>query len=116
MFHSRIGMAVVQKSEVSPEMSVGRLTGKDTEKLVRTVKEYIFRDVTTEDFREAQVAAGGIDARDFTDSLESRLCPGLYAAGEVLDVDGDCGGYNLQWAWTSGYTVGSALKDLAENG
>ena len=116
MFHSRIGLSVAQKSEVFPDMPIGYLKENDIERLVRTVKGYKFRDVTADDFRDAQVAAGGIDARDFSDSLESKLCPGLYAAGEVLDIDGDCGGYNLQWAWTSGYTVGSALRDLAENG
>ena len=40
--------------------------------------------------------------------MESRLVPGLFAAGEVLDIDGDCGGYNLQWAWASGYLAGKA--------
>ena len=40
---------------------------------------------------------------------ERRLCPGLYAAGEVLDIDGDCGGYNLQWAWSSGRLAGQLL-------
>jgi hypothetical protein len=46
------------------------------------------------------------------DTLESNLCPGLFFAGEVLDVDGKCGGYNLQWAWSSGYVAGknAALK------
>ena len=57
----------------------------------------------------AQVTAGGILTRDFDPvTLESRLVPGLYACGEVLDVDGDCGGYNLQWAWSSGYAAGTA--------
>ena len=58
-------------------------------------------------FDAAQVPAGGIRTDEFSaQTLESRLCPGLYAAGEVLDIDGDCGGYNLQWAWSSGYLAG----------
>ncbi len=58
----------------------------------------------------AQVTAGGVDTRDFDPrTLGSRLCPGLYACGEVLDVDGDCGGYNLQWAWASGRLAGRLL-------
>ena len=57
----------------------------------------------------AQVTAGGIAVSEFDpNSLESRLCPGLFACGEVLDVDGDCGGYNLQWAWSSGKLAGIA--------
>jgi predicted flavoprotein YhiN len=61
----------------------------------------------------AQVTAGGILTSEFDpETLESRLIPGLYACGEVLDIDGDCGGYNLQWAWSSGRCAGShAGKD-----
>ena len=55
----------------------------------------------------AQVTAGGIVTSEFDpQTMESRLVPGLYACGEVLDVDGDCGGYNLQWAWRSGRLAG----------
>ena len=56
----------------------------------------------------AQVTAGGICTEEFDPmTMESRLVPGLYACGEVLDVDGDCGGYNLQWAWSSGRLAGN---------
>ena len=54
----------------------------------------------------AQVCAGGVDFGEINDRMESRLFPGLYFAGEMVDVDGCCGGYNLQWAWTSGYIAG----------
>ena len=55
----------------------------------------------------AQVTAGGIVTAEFDpETMGSRLVPGLYACGEVLDVDGDCGGYNLQWAWSSGRLAG----------
>jgi predicted flavoprotein YhiN len=55
----------------------------------------------------AQVTAGGIFTKEFDDkTMESRIVPGLYACGEVLDIDGDCGGYNLQWAWSSGRLAG----------
>ena len=55
----------------------------------------------------AQVTAGGIVTKEFdVATMESRLIPGLYACGEVLDIDGDCGGYNLQWAWASGRLAG----------
>ncbi len=58
----------------------------------------------------AQVTSGCIVTDDFDpETLHSRLCPGLYACGEVLDVDGDCGGYNLQWAWASGRLAGRLL-------
>ena len=56
------------------------------------------------------MTAGGIRTAEFDpQTLQSRLVPGLYAAGEVLDIDGDCGGYNLQWAWSSGNLAGQLL-------
>ena len=59
----------------------------------------------------AQVTAGGIATEEFDPrTMQSRLVPGLYAAGEVLDIDGDCGGYNLQWAWSSGHLAGQLRK------
>lgn len=58
-------------------------------------------------FDQAQVTAGGLRTDEFDPAtMESRLVPGFYACGEVLDIDGDCGGYNLQWAWSSGYIAG----------
>jgi predicted flavoprotein YhiN len=55
----------------------------------------------------AQVTAGGVLTEQFdADTMESRIVPDLYACGEVLDIDGDCGGYNLQWAWSSGRMAG----------
>ena len=62
-------------------------------------------------FNQAQVCAGGI-LKDELDAstLECRRVPGLYAAGELIDVDGMCGGYNLQWAFSSGYTAGASAS------
>ena len=57
-------------------------------------------------FSGAQVCAGGVAFDEVTDRLESRKHPGLFFAGELLDVDARCGGYNLQWAWTSGFIAG----------
>ena len=62
----------------------------------------------TGDFRQAQVTSGGIPLSEVSDDLESLKCPGLYLAGELLDADGICGGYNLQWAMTSGWIAGTA--------
>ena len=60
-----------------------------------------------EDLVSSGTANAVINVTDFDpDTMESRLVPGLYACGEVLDIDGDCGGYNLQWAWSSGRVAG----------
>jgi predicted flavoprotein YhiN len=58
--------------------------------------------IGTNGVENCQVIAGGISTSDFDETtLESKLCRGVYAIGEVLDIDGDCGGFNLQWAWSS---------------
>ena len=58
-------------------------------------------------WNNAQVTKGGADTAEFDDAtMESKKVSGLYACGEILDIDGDCGGYNLQWAWSSGYIAG----------
>ena len=65
-------------------------------------------------FEKAQVSAGGVDCSEVTTSLMSKKIPGLYFAGEILDIDGLCGGYNLQWAWSSGAVVGRAAASAKE--
>ena len=57
-------------------------------------------------FDFAQVTCGGVPLNELTEEMESRLVSGLYFAGEVVNVDGICGGYNLQWAWSSGTVAG----------
>jgi predicted flavoprotein YhiN len=76
------------------------------------MKHWDFVVTDTNGFPNAQTTAGGIDTRELHEgTLESKLVPGLYLAGEVMDVDGDCGGYNLQWAWSSGYAAATALAE-----
>ena len=73
----------------------------------KKIKEFGMRGTGNQGVDQAQVTAGGLDTSQFDpETLERRRCPGLYAAGEVLDVDGDCGGFNLQWAWSSGHLAG----------
>lgn len=63
-------------------------------------------------YKEADAMAGGVETKEVNpQTLESRLVPGLFFAGEILDVAGDWGGYNLQWAWSSGYVAGNAIVD-----
>jgi predicted Rossmann fold flavoprotein len=81
-----------------------QLTNGETGNLCGILKGWRFKVTDTNSFKNAQVTAGGVDTREVSpETLESKLVPGLYFAGEVLDVDGDCGGFNLQWAWSSGY-------------
>jgi predicted Rossmann fold flavoprotein len=82
------------------------LTVIEKKKLYGILKSWSFEVYDTNSFKNAQVTAGGVDTKEVDpDTLESKIIPNLYFAGEVLDVDGDCGGFNLQWAWSSGYTA-----------
>ena len=106
MLHNRLGRVLTKAAGISGKMT-GELTDNQIQDLVKTVKE--FEIVLTEPMGmdQAQVTAGGVYTRDFDpNTMESKLVPGLYACGEVLDIDGDCGGYNLQWAWSSGIVAG----------
>lgn len=86
------------------------LTFKEKENIFNALKCWAFKVSGTNSYLNSQVTAGGIDTREVNNiTLESKLIPGLYFCGEILDVDGDCGGFNLQWAWSSGYTAGKCL-------
>ena len=79
--------------------------------LVNSIKYFSLPVTGVSGFESAQVPAGGVRTAEFrADTLESRLAPGVFACGEVLDIDGDCGGYNLQWAWSSGFVAGRLGK------
>ncbi|MDP4091308.1 MAG: NAD(P)/FAD-dependent oxidoreductase, partial [Bacillota bacterium] len=82
------------------------LTWKEKHNLLRLLHSWEFTVNGTNPFSNAQVTAGGVNTEEVDNiTLESKIHTGLYFAGELLDVDGDCGGYNLQWAWSSGYVA-----------
>ena len=80
----------------------------EPEKISEKLKDWQISVKGAYALRQAQICSGGVDPEELTDHLESRLYPGVYFAGEVIDVDGPCGGYNLQWAWSSGAVAGKA--------
>ena len=85
---------------------IGDYSRNDAEKLVRMVKDLRLQITATDDFKNAQTITGGADTTEFSPKLESLLVPGLYVTGELLDVDGRCGGYNLHFAFATGYIAG----------
>lgn len=76
------------------------------EQIIHTIKGWKLMIKATNPFQNAQVCCGGVDCKELKDTMESRKVKNLYFAGEIIDVDGICGGYNLQWAWTTGYLAG----------
>jgi len=106
LFHTRLGQILCKVSGFTAQ-SAASLTESDLRRVARTVHHFALPVTGTCGFDQAQVTAGGLRTDEFDPrTLQSRLVPGFYACGEVLDVDGDCGGYNLQWAWSSGRLAG----------
>lgn len=105
---------VVSYSRIYGDTTVDRLDEEDLENLVYFFKNFTISVDGTKGFDSAQVTAGGVDLSEIdTSSMESLKCKGLYFTGEVLDVDGICGGYNLNWAYTSADIASkSIIKEL----
>lgn len=95
-------LAGISEWEITGDLSDARL-----HILAKTLTAYEAKIASVNPFTNAQICAGGVDTAELDpESMESRLVSGLYITGELADVDGICGGYNLQWAWSSGYLAG----------
>jgi predicted Rossmann fold flavoprotein len=112
MFHKNVARNLLEAAGVGPG-PVGAVAAERMDRLARIVKRWRHKVVGTPGFESAQVTVGGVPMDEVeARTLSSRVCPGLYFAGEILDVDGPCGGYNLNWAWASGAAAGeSAAKE-----
>ena len=107
ILHNRLGRVLSQSAGISQSWMVSQLSDYDLTQVVLAVKEFEMGLTEPMGMDSAQVTAGGILTKEFDErTMESRINPGLYACGEVLDIDGNCGGYNLQWAWSSGRLAG----------
>jgi len=92
---------------ISLDRNVSSLTETQLSELGRRIKQFETEIVETNPFANAQICCGGVDVREVNPhTMESKKRKGLYLAGELLDVDGICGGYNLQWAWSTGALAG----------
>ena len=107
ILHNRLGRVLTQAAGLNQNTPIRGLSDDEIGEVVKAVKGFEISLTEPMGMDSAQVTAGGIVTAEFdSTTMESRLVPGLYACGEVLDVDGDCGGYNLQWAWSSGRMAG----------
>ncbi len=108
ILHNRLGRVLTKTAGVKGKNFAKELSNMEAQAVCQAVKALEIALTEPLGMDSAQVTAGGVRTEDFDpETMESRLIPGLYACGEVLDVDGDCGGYNLQWAWSSGRAAGS---------
>ena len=109
ILHNRLGRVLCAAVGIKGQRTVDTLTEGELLAVCRAVKEFEVNLTDTMGMDNAQVTAGGIFTDEFNaHTMESKLVPGLYACGEVLDIDGDCGGFNLQWAWSSGCLAGKS--------
>lgn len=111
LFHKKLCDLWIRLSEIPRQRKAGELTEDEIARLTSLIKEFRVRVRETNPYDKAQVCCGGVDTREVNpETLESVYVPGVYFAGEILDVDGMCGGYNLTFAWASGYVAGKAAS------
>ena len=112
LIHQKLSDMILDKLHFDKHMFVSSLSDKDIDKLAAGLLEFKVSVTKYRDFEFAQVCTGGIPVSDIDrDTLESKLASNIYFAGEILDVDGICGGYNLHFAWATGYIAGTACCD-----
>jgi predicted Rossmann fold flavoprotein len=109
--NKRLGQTVLKQAGIEKlSLPCHQLTSKQIATVARLLKAFPLKATGTKGFATAQVTAGGILTKDFDPcTMESKRHRGLFVAGELFNVTGDCGGFNLQWAWTSGYLAGTAM-------
>lgn len=109
--HKKLIPVILKDSEIIDiHKTCYSLTYQEKLRLKQNLKNWTFTCIDTNGFKNAQGTIGGVDTGNInSETLESKIVKDLYFAGEVIDVVGDCGGFNLQWAWSSGYIAGSNL-------
>ncbi|MFA9378381.1 MAG: NAD(P)/FAD-dependent oxidoreductase [Lachnotalea sp.] len=112
LFNNKLISVLIKKANLSGHLLCSNLTDKQMHSLEECIKNFKVTVTGFHSFDSAQVCSGGVDTTELSSTtLESLKVPGLYFAGEVVDIDGICGGYNLQWAWSSGYVAGQSASN-----
>lgn len=107
LFHEKMALCLLERAKIPKNKKAGAWTEEELERLLSVIRDFRTEVVSGGSFEQAQVCSGGVDTSEICpQTMESRLVPGVYFAGEVVDIDGACGGYNLQWAWSSGHVAG----------
>lgn len=110
MLNKRVGQTVIKLCGLKLSGDVSCVTAADVKKMASVIKGMSFEVTGTTGFINSQVTAGGLDVTQFdSTTMMSKREKGLYCIGEILDIDGDCGGFNLQWAWSSAMCAADAV-------
>lgn len=113
---TRVADALCKAANVPPGAPAGQLIRDARRRLVHALVEWPLPVVGTRGYRFAEVTAGGVPLSEIDPAtMASRVCPGLYLVGEILDVDGRIGGFNFQWAWSSGYVAADGIARELES-
>lgn len=111
ILHKKISLMLLKKFGLKPADILDTRIEDKLISLCETMKAFKVSPIGVNSFEQAQVCCGGVDFKELDDNLMSIYQPGLYMCGEMIDIDGKCGGYNLQWAWTSGFIAGSSAAE-----
>lgn len=106
--NKKIGLLLLKVAGIKETETANQVQQSSRKKLEQLFQSFTVTVGEINSYEQAQVCAGGIDCMEVSHKLESRFIPDLFFAGEILDIDGICGGYNLQWAWSSGSVAGRA--------
>ncbi len=110
MLNKRLGQVIIKSSGLKLSEKAETLTDKNLEEIARLIKDFRFKVTGTTGYSNSQVTAGGLDTTQFDEkTMEAKSNKGLYAIGEILDIDGDCGGFNLKWAWASAICAAESI-------
>lgn len=109
--HYKLVDIIIKKSKIKRNLLLNTLTDNELNTLIKTLTDFQIKILETHTLDHAQVCSGGIPLTEINNNtLESLKVKNLYFSGEIIDIDGDCGGYNLGWAWMSGIIAGKSVK------
>ena len=107
LFPGKMSLCLLERAGIPKGKRAADWSREELQGLLRLIRDFRTEIMAGGSFEQAQVCSGGVDtAQICPQTMESRIVPGFYLAGEAVDIDGACGGYNLQWAWSSGYVAG----------
>ena len=109
--NKRLILPILKILNIDKDKQVAHLNNEEIRQMAEILTDWRFNIIGSKSFKDAQVTAGGVNTSEVNPStMESKIVKGLYFVGELLDIDGDCGGFNLQWAWSSGYIAGKCAS------
>ncbi|MEG0566112.1 MAG: aminoacetone oxidase family FAD-binding enzyme, partial [Hungatella sp.] len=111
LYPAKLVPVMVERSGISPEKKINEITREERGRIIEATKNFRLTLIGLRDYKEAIITQGGVSVKEVNPAtMESKRLPGLYFAGEVLDLDGVTGGFNLQIAWSTGWSAGSHIE------